>query len=157
MCILTGCRVDHGLEPRQSTWSGVEGTVSFLGEWPEDLAEVRAAIFRTYPPTGLSALAGFSDPLLPLGRASYPYRVPAVEGVYEWVIVVARREGEPWAETSLLLGQFVRNPGDATPAPVTVYENLPTSGVDITVDFAHLPEPPPLPIGPDPRDSPVER
>ena len=39
---VCGCRIDHGLEPepRHTSWSGIEGTVYFLGEWPEEVEEV---------------------------------------------------------------------------------------------------------------------
>lgn len=141
---VPGCRIDHGIEPRTSAWSGIEGTVVFEGGWLAEIEEVRIAVFRTYPPHEFSDLSGFSDPL-PLGVSRTPYRVLLLPGVYGWVIAAGRRAGEPWGEESLLLGQFVASPGDTVPARVTVYAHQTTSPVNLTVDFENLPERPPFP------------
>ena len=98
-CVVSGCRLDHGLGPRPSSWSGIEGTVVFLGQWLEEIEEVRVVVYRDYPPVDSSffyGFQGFSDPL-PVGASSASYRVPLVEGRYEWV-VVAGKKGLSWVE-----------------------------------------------------------
>jgi hypothetical protein len=144
--LVVGCRLDHGLEPTLASWSGIEGTVSFVGEWLGDLEEIRVAVYREYPPADSSDLfeiAGFSDPHYTAGVSGFSYRVPLVEGIYKWV-AVAGRAGASWLEDIVFLGQYVASPGDSTPAPVRVYRNMATREVDIRVDFDRLPEPPTL-------------
>ena len=142
--MLPGCRIDHGLEPRPATWSGIEGTVTFRGEWLEDLEEVRVAVYRDYPPADASdffRIAGFSE-AIQIGASQSDYRVPLVEGDYEWVVAAGRRAGLGWVDGYVFLGQFAASSGGATPAAVRVHRNLSTRNVDIEVDFSHLPEPP---------------
>jgi len=139
---LVGCRIDHGLDPYG--FEGIEGAVSFAGEWPEDLEEVRVAVYPDYPPADFFALAGYSDPV-PLKAAAFSYRVRLLPGVYAWVVVVGRRRDQDWIQGNVLLGQFTSTPGDAAAAAVTVREDRTTCHVDMTVDFADLPDPPPLP------------
>jgi hypothetical protein len=142
--LLTGCRVDHGLAPRPATWSGIEGTVTFQGEWLDDLEEVRVAVYRDYPPADSSdffRIAGFSDPI-PLGVSSADYRVALAEGDYEWVVTAGRKAGQGWVEGYVFLAQFAVPPANAVPSAIRIYENLATRDVDLVVDFSDLPEPP---------------
>jgi hypothetical protein len=146
LILFSGCRMDHGLEPRPASWSGIEGVVNFQGEWPEDIEEVRVAVYRTYPPTDSSdffRIAGFSESL-PLDSARAAYRVALVEGVYQWVVAAGRRENLDWVEGYVFLAQRVGSPDDPDPLPVTVYRNRSTTAVDLLVDFSDLPDLPPL-------------
>ncbi len=150
--LLAGCRIDHGLGPRPATWSGIEGTVIFQGEWLEDLEEVRVAVYRNYPPADSSdffRIAGFSDPISP-GVSRAEYRVSLSEGVYEWVVAAGRKAGQGWVEGYVFLAQFTVPSESALPSAVRVYENLATRDVDLVVDFSDLPDPP-LPGSRSPR------
>ena len=122
--------------------TGISGTVTFLGEWSEDIGQVAVAVYRDLPeePTDLFGLSG-SDLDVPLGSRSYDYFVPIErEGVYRWIIVAWRRPDAFWDFTSLLGCYHVE--GDSLPGAVEVSPGRVTSGIDLTIDLGVVADPP---------------
>ena len=137
----TGC--DRGLEA-EPPLTGIAGTVTFLGDWPEEIGEVAVAVYRDLPEEveDLFGLSG-TDQDVPLGSGSYDYFVPlAREGTYRWIIVAWRRPDAFWDFTSLLGCYQVE--GDLLPGVVEVTPGQVTTGIDITIDLGVIDDPPEL-------------
>ena len=134
---------DRGLEA-QPPLTGISGTVTFRGEWTEDIGEVAVAVYRDLPEetADLFGLSG-TDQDVPLGSRSYDYFVPLErEGVYSWIIVAWRKPEAFWDFTSLL-GCYHAE-GDSIPGAVEVSPGRVTSGIDLTVDLGLVADPPEL-------------
>ena len=134
---------DRGLEA-EPPLTGISGTVTFRGEWTEDIGAVAVAVYRDLPEetADLLGLSG-TDQNVPLGSRSYEYFVPLErEGVYSWIIVAWQRTGAFWDFTSLL-GCYHAE-GDSLPGAVEVSPGRVTSGIDLTVDLGLVADPPEL-------------
>ena len=110
---------------------GIAGRLSFVGEWPANVGEVAVAVYRE-PPAALIDFFNINgwDTAVELGAESYNYFVPLDgEGVYQWIIVAWRAEGQVWNLTSLL-GCYL--------TPVEVEPGQITPDIDIEVNFAVL-------------------
>ena len=140
---LSGPGCDRGLEA-EPPLTGISGTVTFVGEWTEEIGEVAVAVYRDLPeePADLFGLSG-ADQGVVLGSRSYDYFVPlAREGVYRWIIVAWRRPEAFWDFTSLLGCYHVQ--GDSLPGVVEVAPGRVTTGIDLTIDLAVIADPPEL-------------
>ena len=140
---LAASACDRGLEA-EPPLTGISGTVTFRGEWTEDIGEVAVAVYRDLPeePLDLFGLSG-TDQGVTLGSRSYEYFVPLErEGVYRWIIVAWRRPDAFWDFTSLL-GCYHAE-GDSLPGAVEVSPGRVTSGIDLTVDLGLVADPPEL-------------
>ena len=140
---LAGWACDRGLEA-EPPLTGISGTVTFRGEWTEDIGQVAVAVYRDLPEEAvdLFGLSG-ADQDVPLGSRSYGYFVPLErEGVYRWVVVAWRRPDAFWNFTSLL-GCYHAE-GDSLPGAVEVFPGRVTSGIDLSVDLGLAADPPEL-------------
>ena len=138
---LAAAACDRGLEA-EPPLTGISGTVTFLGEWTEDIGQVAVAVYRDLPEeaTDLFGLSG-ADQDAPLGSRSYDYFVPLErEGVYRWIIVAWRPPDAFWDFTSLLGCYHVE--GDSLPGAVEVSPGRVTTGIDLTVDLGLVADPP---------------
>ena len=141
LLLAPGC--DRGLEA-EPPLTGIAGTVTFLGEWTEEIGEVAVAVYRDLPeePVDLFGLSG-ADQDIPLGSRRYDYFVPLErEGMYRWIIVAWRRPDAFWDFTSLLGCYHVE--GDSLPGAVEVSAGRVTSGIDLSVDLGLVGAPPAL-------------
>lgn len=133
LIFAAGCKIDHGLEPKQES---ISGEITFLGTWPDSVEEVRAAAYAKIPVTEADfyLIAGFSEPL-PLGVSSCGYTVLIGPGTYEWIIAVWRAKDSFWNLESLIGTYYA--PGDTTqPGTVTVGCGQEVEGIDIVADFS---------------------
>ena len=140
---LAGWACDRGLEA-EPPLTGISGTVTFRGEWTEDIGQVAVAVYRDLPEEAvdLFGLSG-ADQGVPLGSRSYGYFVPLERGgVYRWVVVAWRRPDAFWNFTSLL-GCYHAE-GDSLPGAVEVSPGRVTGGIDLTVDLGQAADPPKL-------------
>ena len=140
-CAVPAC--DRGLEA-EPPLTGISGTVTFRGEWTEDIGEVAVAVYRDLPeePADLFGLSGTDQDVL-LGSRSYDYFVPLErEGMYRWIIVAWRRPDAFWDFTSLLGCYHVE--GDSLPGAVEVSAGRVTTGIDLSVDLGLVDDPPAL-------------
>ena len=136
LALCWGC--DRGLDAEATGQPGIAGRLSFVGEWPAKVGQVAVAVYRE-PPASVADFFNINgwDTNVELGVESYNYFVPLDgEGVYQWIIVAWREEGQFWDFTSLL-GCY-RLPGADRPAPVEVNPGQITPNIDIEVHFAGL-------------------
>jgi len=134
--LITGC--DHGLDAASQEGTGLSGRITFVGEWPPEVAEVAVAVYENHPQS-LADFVGLSgwDTSTEIGSPTHDFFVPLEnEGVYRWVIVAWHSPDGFWDFTSLL-GCYHAG-GDSLPSPVPVVLGQVADGIDITVDFAIL-------------------
>ena len=134
--LLSGC--DHGLDAGSQEGTGLAGRITFIGEWPSEVAEVAVAVYENHPQS-LADFLGLSgwDSGVEIGSPTYDYYVSLEnEGVYRWVIVAWHSPEGIWDFTSLLGCYHVGS--DSLPSPVPVILGQVADGIDITVDFAIL-------------------
>lgn len=114
--------------------SAISGTVTFVGEWPQNTEWVRLAVYVKKPrpnkiedffPPNLSV---FSDPF-PFGVESYDYLLPISAGTYEWILVAWKAKGTPLFEIKEL-GSYS--------GVVWVPETETISGINIVADFTKI-------------------
>ena len=131
LALCWGC--DRGLNAEAPVQPGIAGQLHFVGEWPAKVGEVAVAVYRE-PPAELADFFTINgwDTAVELGVESYNYFVPLDgEGVYQWIIVAWRAEGQVWNLTSLL---------GCYPTPVEVEPGQITPDIDIEIHFAVLDE-----------------
>ncbi len=96
VCLAAACGLDGGLKPLESR---IEGSITFIGEWPDNLAEVRVVTYEDYPPAAFSELSAWSDPL-PLGGDRIDYQMPLPPGQYALAVVAGRFLDTGWTPLS---------------------------------------------------------
>lgn len=131
-----GC--DRGLDVEATGQTGIAGRLHFVGTWPANVGQVAVAVYRQ-PPASVADFFRINgwDTEVALGAESYDYFVPLDgEGVYQWIIVAWRGEGQFWDFTSLL-GCYHLPEADR-PSPVKVGPGEIASDIDIEVNFAVL-------------------
>jgi hypothetical protein len=127
LLLVAGCGLDGGIKPLESE---IRGTITFVGNWPDSLVEVRVVTYDQYPPASFTDLTMWSNPL-PTGLASFGYRMQVPPGEYALVALTGRYAGGGW----IPLADY-RTTGGAFPDTVIVAgrESVVT-GVDFTVSF----------------------
>ena len=136
LAVCLGC--DRGLEVEASGQAGIAGRLHFVGEWPADVGQVAVAVYRELPASmaDLFRINGW-DTEVALGAASYDYFVPLDgAGVYQWIVVAWRKEGQFW-DFSSILGCY-HLPAADRPSAVEVGPGETVTEVDIEVDFRAL-------------------
>lgn len=149
LCIAWGlffiiaCYDGHGLSPPGDV-SGIEGRITFIGDWPDSTKEVRLAVLKKYP-LGMndkdsllvfviSNLAALGDPI-PMGVDHFDYQLPLEAADFDWVLVV-------WLPDDIFgikeLGAYYANPDQSIPTPISVPEGVMLEGIDIVADFANV-------------------
>jgi hypothetical protein len=149
--LVSACYDGHGLSPTAvgSDASGIRGTITFVGNWPDSTKEVRVAVLRAYPAAGmtdsdsllgfvLSNLVAYGD-TIPRGVGRIDYRMPLEPGSYAWVLVAWFPDIPSYLFGVKELGAFYRNPGKQTlPTAVDVLPGVMVDGVNIVADFSNL-------------------
>lgn len=129
--------------------TGFGGTITVTSTWPpaDSLMDLRVVAFRHYPPTGIleDFLAGrveFSDALQMNVRAQdYAIRKDTLRGTFAYVVVAQQYGPNPFEHWRVVGVHTV--PGTAwTPAPVLLEAGTVRQGVNVTVNFYHLPPQP---------------
>lgn len=123
------CDRDHGLEPLRS---GIQGVITFTGEWPTEPEEVRIIGATKFPPTDITELA--LGEKLPHDVDSYTYTNYMETGTYKILGVAWRPKGGNWALTSVC-GLYFNETNSLFPGEVTIAtENSIVEGINISVD-----------------------
>jgi hypothetical protein len=117
--IAASCDYDHGIDPISTK---ITGEVTFSGQAPWYVTEVRVAVAKRFPPVDLTEDLLYSE-RLPKDQASVQYEILATPGDYAATGVLWRRSGEAWT-LSNILGLYT-TPGSFTPAPVTISPQQP--------------------------------
>ncbi|HET7152848.1 MAG TPA: hypothetical protein VFJ29_03710 [Candidatus Kapabacteria bacterium] len=157
---------NHGLNPADSVinspkqtdststkLTGISGLVTFRGTFPpaDSLLELRAvALYRKYPLDSLvnafaNGQAFFSD-TLPFHADTTSYTiyknltpgVPVTPHEYDY-IVVALRYGANYFSDWRAVGVYSLSGNDSLPSSVIVLKDSVIGGVNMTVDYDHLP------------------
>ena len=89
------CQMDHGLEPIRS---GISGTIHYIGEWPENTAEIRIVATKTFPPNDVNDL--IIGDVLPLSGDSTKYFFYLEPGDY-YLGLVWRGHDTAWGIQSI--------------------------------------------------------
>ena len=153
LCILSiSCYKGHGLSGPGNI-PGIQGRVTFIGEWPDSTRSVNIVALKTYPKniTNLDTLKDFlfeafineelwlGDPL-PMHLDHYYYKVDLAPGEYEFVLVAWFPDlpGMDWIYGVKELGAYYKIYDQEFPSSVIVYPGVMTDGIDIIADFANI-------------------
>ncbi len=89
------CEMDHGLEPIRS---GISGTIRYIGDWPQNTAEVRIVAATKFPPSEFIDLE-LGDSFL-IGGDSTTYIFYLKPGGY-YLGLIWRARNAPWGLQSI--------------------------------------------------------
>lgn len=130
--LILSCDTDPGLEP---TESGISGTITFTGDWPENTDEVTVVAATKFPPSSLEEIV-LSEPL-PLGRDSVDYVIYHPPLDFAAVGVVWKEKDQPWDVTNIIGIYFPPEDGPGlNPAGVSIPDkNTLVSSIDITAEL----------------------
>lgn len=125
------CDMYHGLEPIRS---GIGGTINYIGDWPDNTAEVRIVAATTFPPTDINDL--IIGDILPIGGNSTEYNFYLSPGDY-YIGLVWREREAAWGIQSIF--GIYTNPGDSfAPGLIKIPDDTTlVTGKNITADFAY--------------------
>lgn len=145
--VLAAC--SHGLSPVDEDSTGLHGSVSLQGEWPDDTAVVAVALLQEKPTTSdISLLVRFTEPDS-FGVSSFDYLWTLEPGVYGYLAIAWMREGDnlfdlmSWVE----LGFYPDPDAPGEPGEIVVVPGI-NRCIDLEGDFVNVPPP----VGePDPR------
>lgn len=107
----------------------ISGTVTFVGEWPEDAAFAGIAVYQQYPPPNPLLFSGIA--VLPVKVQSAPYSVRVPPGRYEGIIVAV---GSSLIDIRTV-GIYYASGDTTKPGVVEVQEGSVTSGIDIIANL----------------------
>ncbi len=162
VCAVVALSCDGGLSPIPPPKPALRGTVYFQrGTWPgtptspDSLANLWVFASQQYPLDSALVFNGlFSEPptifLYPSVATNLPFYVDSVQyefelpaGVYKYVGVIQHITPDFNSIRSLRVVGYYVDPGDSSrPLQATVLNDAVTSGVDVVVDFHHLPPQP---------------
>ncbi len=128
--LLMGCQSDHGLEP---TRSGISGKISYVGDWPENTAEVRIVAATSFPPNSVEDL--IIGDMMPIGGDSTEYNFWVNPGDY-YLGLVWRGRDSAWGIQSIFAIYF--EPGETfMPGVITVPDKQTVvAKKDMVADFS---------------------
>lgn len=128
--LFVGCESDHGLEP---TRSGISGTITYVGDWPENTAEVRIVAATSFPPNSVEDL--IIGDLMPVGGDSTEYNFWVNPGDY-YLGLVWRGRDSAWGIQSIFAIYF--EPGETfMPSMITVPDRQTVvANKDMVADFS---------------------
>ncbi len=144
---LSAC--DHGLTPDVPVQPGFGGTIRVVSAWPpaDSVVMLIVVAFRDYPPKNileevLANRAVFSEALVK-NATTQRYRIEkdALAGSFAYV-AVAWQHGPRIEADWRAAGVYTLTGDPNQPAPITITPGRFIDGVDITVDFDHLPPQP---------------
>ncbi len=147
------CYKGHGLDPydAEADISAIEGTVTFVGQWPDSTKEVRVAVMKEYPrgiqdedsllAFVISAYAlgdlVFSD-TIPKFIDSWNYHIEVKPDIYEWVLVAWFPDIPLYLTGVKELGAYYADSEASAPSPVQVIPGAATKSIDISADFKNV-------------------
>ena len=130
--LILSCNTDPGLEP---TESGISGTITFTGDWPENTDEITVVAATKFPPSSLEEIV-LSEPL-PLGKDSVDYVIYHPPLDFAAVGVVWKEKDQPWDVTNIIGIYFPPGEGPGlNPANVSIPDkNTLVSSINITAEL----------------------
>jgi hypothetical protein len=121
----------------------IQGTITFVGEWPEDTESVVLGGFNEIPDlkniSNSLLLLGGIDLAVPKFVSSHRYQMAVRNGVYKFVGLFWKGRKIAWQDIRAI--GFYRMPEDPSrPGTVQVDPNGTVSGIDFVADFSTLPD-----------------
>jgi len=147
---------DHGLAPLpvepEAVKAGFGGVIRYIGKWPppDSLKDLRLVAFLNFPPQDIvsEVISGKAKVYPPLGESSLPFNVDSTRyeffvdpGTYQYIAVAQQYGPNVFADWKAV-GMYHTTSEPNQPASVTVPPNVFVTGIDIMVDFDHLPRQP---------------
>ena len=147
VCILTlglvACGGDSTpTDPNPDEPGSVEGTVTFVGAWPDE-GIVRVSVYASVDPNGIPSTKAVASSAAIAATSTYAYKIPGLQPsqyavVVEWVdlndFYPARLMGAYWTHGDSLSISPDGHPRDPGPAPVIVTSGATTRGRHILAD-----------------------
>ncbi len=137
LVFLSGsCDIQHGLHPVEIT--GISGSVTFTGNWPQETEWVRIVTFSKKPKPDnffefMAFLKSLSDPV-PMDTKSYEYVLQLDPGIYEWIVVAWLAKDQLITEVRML-GEYTGSDTSSFSQPVNVEQDKLSTNIDIIADF----------------------
>ncbi len=148
--VLVAACEDHGLSPVSAVETpGFSGDIIVRSTWPpqDSVRDLRIAAFRNYPPMDIlseviNGSAVFSDEL-PYGADTIRYSVQSAElsGVFAYVVVAQNYGPDPFQQWRAV-GVYNLSGDFTVPSPIDLGSGRFLPGIDVDVDFIHLPPQP---------------
>lgn len=140
--LIIGCGDDEGDEDLLPTTGSVSGTVTFVGEPPEDPGEIQVSIWSVLGPTGQPAGPPdhYSD-VFEAFTGEVQYKISGISfGTYKMVAVGYEPTDAPMSTPETVLGAYdFAPPSDMEPGSFTVSEDQPdATGIDIIADYGQI-------------------
>ena len=151
--LCLSCYKGHGLSPvgeDASGSSGISGTITFIGEWPDSTREVRVYASKNYPQgiTDLSALYAFviietekrniiEGDTIPRHVDQYDYSLNLKPDLYDWILVAWYPDIQDYRLGIKELGAYYDRSQDL-PEPVYVRPGAFIDDIDIIADFSNI-------------------
>jgi hypothetical protein len=110
------CNDDSGTGPVKNETPGIEGTITFQGEWPAPAESIIVIISTVFPPLFEELISGGS---IPLDVNSYNYSIDLPAGNYKLVGVAWRAENTDWDVLSIC-GFYFSGEDSLAPGEVTI-------------------------------------
>lgn len=126
---LVACEVDKGLGPLTS---GISGTITFHGTWPENTEQILVVASTDFPPKGISQL-DVGEPL-PIGVDSAHYTIFLPPGLYRAVAVVWKEKGHEW-NVNNIIGVYFVGSDSLSPGQVEVPQRTVVKGINMGANF----------------------
>lgn len=134
--LSSSCDIQRGLHPVKIT--GISGSVTFSGSWPQETEWVRVVTFSKKPRPDnfvefIAFLKSLSDPV-PMNAKSYEYVLQLDPGIYEWIVVAWQAKDQLITEVRML-GEYTGSDTGSVSQPVNVEADKLTKNIDIIADF----------------------
>ncbi|MBN2007904.1 hypothetical protein JW960_01015 [candidate division KSB1 bacterium] len=132
--VILNCDTNPGLEPIRS---GIQGTITYSGEWPATPAEVRIVSAKKFPPTDLNDL--IIGESIPVNSTSYPYTFYVKPGTYPLLGVAWRAQDASWDIISIC-GLYFSGSDSLSPGELIVNNNrdvVPDINIHVNRSRAH--------------------
>jgi hypothetical protein len=141
---------NQGLAPSDpsSKKTGISGTLTF-SNWPADslLFDLRLVAFNNFPPEDIVTEVTEGEAIVypPLAEGALPFYVDSINYQMELppgtigYLVVANQYGTNFLNDWRAVGQYDTTQTDSLPTPIIIEAGKMLTGIDIDVDFDHLP------------------
>lgn len=151
--LVISCHEGHGLSPTgldAAGSSGISGTLSFVGDWPDSTLKVNVIASKTYPKniTNPDSLYSFVinevlngnivlGDTIPLGVEHDDYTLNLKPGMYEWILVAWFPDIPNYYHGVKELGAYYEN-SESLPEPVYVRPGEIKENIDMIAHFKNI-------------------
>lgn len=131
ICLTLACTFNGGIEP---TRSGFGGTITFIGEKPDQTDQVIVVAATKFPPSNITEIVQ-GEPL-PLDSDSVQYEIWTPPADFAAVGVVWKQKDQPWDVTNII-GIYFPTENKFSPGVVSIKDrNSFVTSIDIKADYS---------------------